>query len=373
MLVQNMLKSLNSWPRSRSIPICLGFDVGGSGVRARISSYLDSSKTIDLPHTKARSSKDLIASLSRLDAMLRRVVPGCECRGSSIALAGPINRDAVVLTNWPGPLRERTLRIGDLPPGIFPKGRTLFLNDLEAGAYGIIAAKNMRLLDSFFEQMWPARAPKGPLVSSSRTAVLALGSGLGVALIVQTPLLRSPLVVPTELGHLQIPIVGPRHPGYAEERALFEYVSSYYYRGRDTLEYEDVASGRGLCLGYRYIVQRDSGVALPMEELDGNVIAAKARSGDRQAKEAVGYQMKFLIRAAKAVATSLSCDSVLLALDNQVKNNYVMHEREAEFGKEFFQFIRPDWMKGIRLYTQTKLLNFNLLGTDYMAHKLAEE
>lgn len=368
-----MLKSINNWPRQGKIPICLGFDVGGSGIRARLSSYLDGSKTIDLPHSKVQCAKDLISSLANLEAMLKKSVNGFESKGASIALAGPINKDTVVLTNWPGSLKDRTLRMKDLPKAIFPEGKTLFLNDLEAGAYGIIAAKNINLLNNYFEQMWPSKAPKGPLVSSSRTAVLALGSGLGVGLIVQPPMLDNPLVVPTELGHLQIPIVGPKHPNYEEESNLFNYISNYYYKGRDTLEYEDVASGRGLCLGYQYIIKRDTGVTIPMEELDGSVIAGKARKGDKQAKEAVKYQLKFLIRASKAVATSLSCDSVLLALDNQVKNNYVMHELSVEFGNEFYQFIRPDWMKGIRLYTQTKLLNFNLLGTDYMAHKLADK
>ena len=77
------------------------------------------------------------------------------------------------------------------------------------------------------------------------------------------------------------------------------------------------------------------------------------------------------MRAAKGIATSLSCDSVVLALDNQVKNAWFVEAIADTLHDEFYHFIRPDWMKGIRVYTQTEVLNFNILGTSYMASKLA--
>jgi glucokinase len=79
------------------------------------------------------------------------------------------------------------------------------------------------------------------------------------------------------------------------------------------------------------------------------------------------------LRGAKAIATSMCCDSVVLALDNQVKNSMFVTEISEDLKNEFYHFIRPEWMKGIRVYTQKKFLNFNVLGTDYMAHRLASQ
>ncbi|KAH0790291.1 Glucokinase 1 [Histomonas meleagridis] len=372
MFSQDLLKTMLSWPKANKIPICIGCDVGGSGIRVRISSFLDKSKILDLPHAKAQSTKDLLNIIEELRKSLDTAIP-FECKGASIAVAGPITNDTVVFTNWPGHPSERTLKLTHLPSEIFPPNRSAFLNDLEAGAYGVIAANEAKILEDHFEQMWPEKAPTGPLVSQNRTAVLALGSGLGVGLIINTPLLGKPFVLPTELGHLQIPIVGHNHPDRKYEKQLFKYISDHYYNGTDTIEYEDIASGRGLALSYQYIFKRDTGKTLPLESLNGGDIAALAQKGDAQAKEAMSVQTQILLRCAKAVATSLSCDSVLLALDNQVKNNYLMHEYKDKLCKEFYQFIRPDWMKNIRVYTQTKILNFNLMGTDYMAHALAEK
>lgn len=373
MIDQSSVQQILNWGKSSSskIPVCIGCDIGGSGIRVRISSLIDGKKSLDLPHAKAKSTADLLSILNRV----KKATAGTaiEFKGASMAIAGPIQKDRVILTNWPGPIAERTLRISDLPKEVFPVGRTAMLNDLEAGAYGIVAAKEMKILDDHFEQMWVHRAPKGPIVSDTRTAVLALGSGLGVGLIVNSPMLSRPLVLPTELGHLQIPIVGRNHHNYKYEKGVFNFISDHYYKGMDTIEFEDIASGRGLALSYQYICKKNTGKLLPLESLEGGAIAAAAKNGEKNAKEAMLLNHKILLRASKAVATSLSCNSVVLALDNQVKNNYIMHESSKELEDEFYQFIRPDWMNGIRVYTQTKVLNFNLLGTDYMAHMLANK
>ena len=113
-------------------------------------------------------------------------------------------------------------------------------------------------------------------------------------------------------------------------------------------------------------------VKIPLDQIEGGEIAQDARRGDRIARQALMIHYKMFLRAAKAVATTLSCDSVLMALDNQVKNIWFVRSAVEELKDEFYTFIRPDWMKNIRVYTQTKVLNFNLLGMDYMARQLAK-
>jgi glucokinase len=104
------------------------------------------------------------------------------------------------------------------------------------------------------------------------------------------------------------------------------------------------------------------------------MIATNAKNGsDKNARLALLWHYKMFLRGAKAIATAMCCDSVVLALDNQVKNSWFVNEISEDLKDEFYDFIRPEWMKGIRVYAQKKILNFNVIGTDYMAHRLANQ
>ena len=371
MLSESVLRPIQSWNQGLNPQFCLGCDVGGSGLRIRLSNYFNADQHIDLSHIKAQCTKDALTALNAVSDKIQKVAPGAQCKGAAIAVAGPISNNTVTFTNWPGKPSLRTVSLNQLPRTLFPIGHSLFLNDLEAGAYGVIAAEQQGKLEPLFEQMWPDVAPKGKLVSDGRTAVLAMGSGLGVALIVKTPLLKAPLVLPSELGHLQIPTVCDKHKNSAEENKMIQYISDHYYNGRQMPEFEDIASGRGLCLVYQYLYDKYHQIKIPLDEIDAGDIAQNARQGDKIAREALMVHYTMFMRAAKAVATTLCCDSVLMALDNQVKNIWFVRSANQELKDEFYTFIRPDWMKNIRVYTQTKVLNFNILGTDYMAHQIA--
>jgi glucokinase len=373
MLSESLLRPVQAWKQGSKPQFCLGCDVGGSGLRIRLSNYFNVEQFIDIPHVKAQSTKEALDALNQVNSTIQKVAPGAECMGSAIAVAGPISNNTVTFTNWPGKAELRTVSLEQLPRQLFPTGRSLFLNDLEAGAYGVIATEKQGKLESLFEQMWPDVALKGKLVSDGRTAVLAMGSGLGVALIVKTPLLKKPLVLPTELGHLQIPTVCRNHRNAMQESQMIQYISDHYYNGRQMPEFEDIASGRGLCLVYQYLYDKFHQVKIPLDQIDAGDIAQKARQGDKIAREALMNHYIMFMRAAKAVATTLSCDSVLMALDNQVKNIWFVRSANQELKDELYTFIRPDWLKNIRVYTQTKVLNFNILGTDYMAHQIAEK
>jgi glucokinase len=277
----------------------------------------------------------------------------------------------VLLTNWTGDPALRTIAVSELPPRIFPPGATALLNDLEAGAYGVLSEGEKGRLEPLFTQLWAERAAPGPILSKTRTAVLAMGSGYGVALIVQSPLLAQPLVLGTELGHLQVTQPLEKDPAFAAEKDLLQYVSDYHYGGVHMPEYEDIASGRGLRLAYAYAVKKATGEDLPVDSLDAGAIAQKAQEGDPVAAEALLWHQKLFIRSAKTIATSLCCDSIVLALDNQVKNSWFVFKVSEQLKEEFYSWIRPAWLDGVRVYTQTQTLNFNILGTDYIAHRLA--
>ena len=58
----------------------------------------------------------------------------------------------------------------------------------------------------------------------------------------------------------------------------------------------------------------------------------------------------------------LGCESLVLALDDAVKNNWLIHEFADKFKYEFYDYIRPEWMKEVRIYAQKKTLDLNILG-----------
>ena len=373
MISESFLKPIASW-KNGSIPqLCIGCDVGGSGLRIRLSNFHNPQQFLDLNHIKAQSTQEALNSLENLENILKKISPSFQCKGSSIAVAGPISNNSVILTNWPGKPSVRTLSLSMLPKTLFPVNKSLFLNDLEAGAYGVIAADKEKILDSHFEQLFANVAPTGPIVSDSRTAVLAMGSGLGVALIVKTPLLNKPLVVPTELGHLQIPSVCARHPNSKEEYNLLQHVSDHHYGGRQMPEFEDISSGRGLCLVWQYYNMKATGNKVPLDQISAHEIAQNAQKGDKVSRDALLQHYLMFMRSAKSISTRLSCDSIVMALDNQVKNMWFVNSAIDQLHDEFYHFIRPDWMKNIRVYSQTKVLNFNILGTSYMAHQVANQ
>lgn len=210
------------------------------------------------------------------------------------------------------------------------------------------------------------------MISEGRTAVMAMGSGLGAAMVLKTSFIARPLVVPTEWGHMQIPLVCKEDPNYAFEQELIQHVSAHYHKGSQCPEFEDIASARGLRVVYQFFKQKYDGEKLDYDSIDAGVVAGKAKEGEKAARDALLWHYLIFMRAAKNMGTSLTCDSIILALDNQVKNAWFVAEVEKQLEEEFYHYIRPDWMTNIRVYAQNEILNFNILGTSYMAHQVAE-
>ena len=364
------LSVLKDWAKNEHLTICVGVDVGGSGLRVRISNSIEiRSECVDLDHIKAKNTRKAIEELTKIENCIASIVPDFECKGATIAVAGPIRNGTCIITNWDGPSEERTIDTNCMPSRIFPVGRTFLLNDLEAGAYGIIAADKLGILESKFDILFGESKPGDSIISDSRTAVLAMGSGLGIALILKSQFIEKPIVLPTELGHLQIPIVcsGPNHK---EEQEMAEALSKEFYDGKLTPEFEDLCSGKGLSFAYKYLLKKEKGSASE-EEADPPKIAEKAQKGDKIARDAMLWHYKMFARSAKVVATSLSCSSLVMALDNQVKNSWFISQVAKELEAEFYSFTRPEWIQNVKCYTQKEVLNFNILGADYMAHQIA--
>jgi glucokinase len=317
---------------------------------------------------KAASTSEAYSVLGSIEEAISAIAPGFESKGAAFAVAGPISNGEAIVTNWPVDVSCRTIRLSDLPQVLFPEEVTVLLNDLEAGAYGVFTMGEHQRLNPLFEQLWPDVAPNGPILSDSRTAVLAIGSGLRVALIIKSELMKHPLVIPTELGHQQIPLVMNKNPNKEEEWELAQFISDFYYKGAMSPEYEDISSGRGLCLAYQFFTKKATGEIVDSDAVE---IVHKAQEGDPVARQALTWHYKLFMRLAKDVAMSFTCDSVVLALDDQVKNWWFVQEVADVLMEEFYSYTHPNWLNAVRVYTQTQLFNFSILGTDYVAQRMA--
>jgi glucokinase len=358
---------VQTWTKQDVVKLCVAVDIGGSGLRIRLSNVLVPTEVVDLGHVKAASISEVYSILGSIEQAISAIAPGFQSKGAAIAVAGPITNGEAIVTNWPVDISGRMIRLSDLPQVLFPETAAVLLNAFEAGAYGIFVMGEQHGLDPLFAQLWADVAPRGPILSNSRTAVLVMGSGLEVALIVQSPLLKHPLVVPTEFGHQQIPLVMDKNPGKAEEWELTQFISDFYYKGAKTPEYEDILSGRGLRLAYQFFAKKATGEIV---NSDAAEIAHKAQEGDPVARQALTWHYKLFIRSAKDVAIAFTCDSVVLVLDDQIKNWWFVQQVADMLKDEFYSYTHPDWLNGIRVYVQTQFFNFNILGTDYIAHRL---
>ena len=173
-------------------------------------------------------------------------------------VAGPVIGDESSLTNLPwsvdADVLERDLGIRDV----------LFLNDLEATAYGLPTLPDDRLAT-----IHPGRS------RGSTRAVIAAGTGLGAAILSDAE--GRPRALPTEAGHVGF---APRDE---EEEALLAWLRARHRR----VSVERVVSGPGLVAIYEFL--RDSGrrdepswlaERLGAAEDKGEAISAAALSGE---------------------------------------------------------------------------------------------
>lgn len=183
---------------------------------------------------------------------------GRQVERACFGIAGPVIGDGSSLTNLPwsvdADLLERDLGIHDI----------LFLNDLEATAYGLTTLADDRLATIH------AGHARGPT-----RAVIAAGTGLGAAILSEAE--GWPRVLPTEAGHVGF---APRDE---EEEALLAWLRARHGR----VSVERVVSGPGLVAIYEFL--RDSGrqdepswlaERLVGTEDKGKVISEAALSGE---------------------------------------------------------------------------------------------
>ncbi|OHS99123.1 putative glucokinase 2 [Tritrichomonas foetus] len=363
MIDSQVLSKINSWKVGNNLNFCLGADVGGSGIRFCLTNANDQNDKIEPGHIKVKSAQEFMNAFDNLHQAIQSVAKGAKCVGSSIACAGLRKEDTVQVMNWNGPAENQTIRISKINQNLFPKSHSLVLNDLEAGAYGVIALGESGKANEYFQKLW---GPKGGSLLSKyyHTAVMAMGSGLGSALIIKEPETHANVVMPTESGYLMSSSRGMEHPNYNKEIGTLEFISDRYFDGQLNPPYEDLASGHGIVDDYDALIHGKSG-------LDAGQIAEMAKKGDLNAKTAMKNHYIFFTRLAKQLAYGTNCRSIVMALSNQVANKWLIDEILPELEAEFKDATAWRWIREVSVYSQVKECNVNMVGTTYVAHYCA--
>lgn len=362
-MISQMLQPLKSWVKDGKLSFCLGADVGGSGIRFCISNFHDRQQTIEPGHIKTKNVYEFYKAITDMGNSIRSIVPNAKCVGASFACAGLRKGNTIHVMNWKGSAKDQTINIPEIDHTMFPPDHSVMLNDLEAGAYGVVSLSETKEARNYFTKLW---GPKGGQVvsKSGNTIVLAMGSGLGAALVYNDIWTNTSVVIPTESGFLLAAARGVNHPTYKDDVANINYVSDHYYKGLHSPCFEDLASGRGLPLDYDYLVGHPTGK-------DALQIVNAAKAGDEKAKLAMQNHYKYFLRVAKSVGAGMHCSSIVMAQSNQVSNKWLIEQIIPALEAEFKDTSEWRAISDISVYSQTKDINVNMIGTNYMAHYAA--
>ena len=353
---------MKSWGAGNAIKFCLGADVGASGIRFRFSNANNQEQFFEPGHMKLASAHDFHNLFDKLSQEITSNVPGATCVGSSIACAGLRKEDTVQVMNWKGTADDQTIHISKINQKLFPYQHSLMMNDLEAGGYGIISlAQDKYKANKYFKKLW---GPRGGQVLSNfyNTAIMAMGSGLGSALILSERDTHTHVVIPTESGYLMTSSHRENHTKYKDQINTLNFVSDIYFNGQLNPPFEDLASGHGLVDDYYALVGSNQ------TKTDASEIVKKAKNGDLKAKTAMKNHYIYFTKLAKQFAYGLNCRSIVMALSNQVSNKWLIDEIQNELEAEFKD--TPEWrtVDQVSVYSQVEDINVNIVGTTYMAH-----
>lgn len=305
---------------SLQFPILIG-DVGGTNARFAI---------VESAQSEAGEPRIVrTADFATIDDAIRTAILNDAAKppkSAVIAVAGPVDGDAIALTNCPWVVR---------PKGMFKSlglSDIVVLNDFEAQALAVVALgeEHMEKIGGGAPEAGAARVVLGP------------GTGLGVAGLIQSRGHWIP--VPGEGGHMDI---GPRTE---RDREIFPHLEPI--EGR--ISGEQILCGRGLVNAYRATALADG--KTPRFTTPAEVTAAALEHTDPVAEEALAFFVTCLGRTAGDLALVFKSQGGVF-LTGGIAQKIVPALREARF-RAAFEDKAPhsDMMRGMPVYVITHTL-----------------
>lgn len=307
--------------------VLLAFDVGGTNTRARVGVIRagDVAPHPDFPEPLTAPIAHAADLYGFVRALLSDLSPGERVAAAVFDIAGPVTEGRqALMTNW----ADRTpLDVGDLVALGLPRGRTVLVNDLFAGALGLVSRLQREGIGSpSFEPVYVPDEGPGDL-SGGHLAFVAPGTGLGSSGIVRIATregFSSYTPVACEVQHTLV-------PAFADDvRGVIDRV--WAERGAPPT-WEDLVSGRGLESLHRAVC--GAAPEVPEGQDVAGWVAARAAEADAACEAALGMYYRVAGRFAQMLAlTFLPCSAVFLGGETSVKNRGFLLER-SRFAEEF--------------------------------------
>ncbi|KAH9582060.1 Glucokinase [Trypanosoma melophagium] len=341
--------------RSWAAPLIFIGDVGGTSARLGFARRCSNDGLCAITtrfHMKNKDIKDLLEFFR----VILATVP-----------ADVLARVSAGVINVPGPVTGGTVggpfnnlaglaRLADYPSALFPPGRSVILNDLEAGGFGVLATSDTHTFKEYFELMWEGtlwnkceKQPAGTVLGCGRCLVLAPGTGLGSSLVNYDAMSKKYIVIPLELSSQTLPM-----------RDDIEYIQKAAAELKLLPNYEDMVSGAGLEFHYRQAV----GGRKP--SIPAAQIAQLAREGDADAMKAMKLFNMYLMRVGSESSMAFVPLTIVLIGDNIVNNGffYSNSENVKEMRREALNhpMERFGFQSRVTYLRQKKKLNLNLVG-----------
>lgn len=281
------------------------------------------------------------------DSVIKRVTVGV------LSVPGPVTGGVVA-----GPFNnlKGIACLEKFPVALFPIGRSVMLNDLEAGGFGVLAVSDAQAFPEYFDLMWEGsfwkvceRTAAGSALGRGRCVVLAPGTGLGSSLIHYNHMEQTYGVLPLELGAQTLP---PRND--------LAYIQKLAEHRKLPPNYESMVSGAGLEYHYRQLVDGRK----PL--LSAPQVARAAEEGDTDALKALGTFYSYLMRLGSEVSIAFVPLTVVLIGDNIVRNKFFFSDPEAmeRLHRDALDHAaeRLGYQSRVTYLRQKKFLNLNLVG-----------
>jgi len=342
----------------------VGVDLGGTNTRVAIGNR-DSYEIA--ARFKCNSSRYLIKALNSVAEQVNQLIECDKCiKAGCLDAAGPVCKlgECVEITNYRADEDNihRNLLLAELPSFLFPKGHSRIINDLESACYGISGLNASGRIGEYFKHfLGPQREPEFEKLPFEHHLVMAVGTGMGVGLMMALPKEEDFVVLSLEGGHVLLSSAPVNHERRKEESRMLKFVSCHIYGGDHALEYEDLASGRGLVSLYKFFAEQFKDK--PSNAETAEEISKLALEGDEIASKALQYHYLFIARASANLAICMGAKGIFWAGGNQIHNGKFVQENKEILYEEFLQHPKRSWIESVPIYMQTKDFNVNLEGT----------
>jgi len=333
---ENLNKLLPGWVKdcndcNKELNLFVGVDTGGTNTRVAIGNG-DIFKVV--AHFKCDSTRVLVQCLSSLSEKINLIID-CKkyIKAGCIDVAGRVSNlgKYVEITNYRSDDNNihRELSLDELPELLFPKGHSRMINDLESACYGISALNSRNQVNDYFKILLGPKDEENNNLSFEHYLVIAVGTGMGVGLLMALPGQNNFVVLPLEGGHILLNSSPFNHVKKKEEEEMLNYISNSLYEGNHSLEYEDLVSGRGLEALYNFFVHNVENENIP-KNLTAAQISENAQNGEEYSSKALLYHYLYLSRASSNLSICLGAKGIFWAGGNQISNGKFVEDNRCE-------------------------------------------